>query len=125
MKKIILIICFVLLACSAQAQFKSGLDLYRGCLTFLSEDGNKKMTTDDILDFGYTVGYISGSNEINALYNSLYGKSFYCPPKEGMQYEQLALILINYGKTHPKDLSETARVFFVVALKDSFPCPNE
>jgi hypothetical protein len=125
MKKII--VFWMLIFCigsQIQAQSKTGMDVYRACNSIIKQAEGKEVSISEQFETLYWVGYLSGLNDTAVLYSSLLGKGLYCPPEQGIQVEQIAMVVHKYLKDNPKDLHQTARVSLIVALKDAFPCTS-
>jgi hypothetical protein len=72
----------------------------------------------------HCAGYISGLLDMYALMSSpkFGGKAIYCIPAEGISNDQAAKVFMKWANEHPEQLNESARMSFLIALHEAFPC---
>lgn len=122
-KVLVIIILLVLIPCYIFAQQVTGMELLRGCTSIIKQTEGKELSPDESLDSLFWLGYLAGFNDSTTINYAITKDSpVYCTPKDGVQTEQLSLIVHKYLKNHPEVLNESARSCVLAALMEAFPC---
>ena len=69
----------------------------------------------------YLSGFLDGHELAASTFESRY-KRVMCPPKGGIENEQVVRIVVKYLREHPEELHATDRVSVFIALARAFPC---
>jgi len=99
---------------------KTGNDILHECSLLL--DANKIDTSSKIMTAGHCLGYLNGLNDMAIVWQAMEKVNHYCLPKNGLEGGQLVRVIIEGLKSRPSELHESARVSFLVIMKENFPC---
>lgn len=110
MKKLLLLLAFLLVAGQAQAAYYTGKKLMEWCQTEAS------------IEQGMCRGYIAGVSEANHIFPDVtVAQKMWCVPGL-VALSELRLITLKYMETHPGDLHMAASALVAGALLEAFPC---
>lgn len=121
MKNLFSVILLLISASSfANPISKTGNDILHECSLIL--DTKKIDTSSKIMTAGHCLGYLNGLNDMAIVWQAMEKVNHYCLPKNGLEGEQLARVIIEGLKSRPSELHESARVSFLLIMKENFPC---
>jgi hypothetical protein len=113
----LMVVFFIIMAMPQTGDTLTGLELLRQCE---GRSPQRLEALGPILCVTYLSGMIDGyqlrSREAER------GRQALCPPAEGIENEQMQLIVQKWLRDHPGDLGESARVSVMAALAQAFPC---
>jgi hypothetical protein len=127
MKKIILAIAILFMAGSPKA---SAADTGSILLQKCRAAEQTRMTASESSDYSYCVGYITGVLDgllLNQRTIDEFGKiptKFICIPAEGIDIDQMVLIVTKFLKDNPEKLHYEAGILIRNAMVKAFPCPK-
>lgn len=113
------LILFVQLLMPTNAAAMSGNDVINECAVLMDID---KATEDQLLPAMRCAGFVSGLDDGIALMQGLLRHNVYCRPEAGLELQQTLRIFLKWLEEHPEALHETARILFLSAMKEAFPC---
>ena len=96
---------------------KTGVEFLRECEGRHEEFGRVGIITCAV----YLAGFVD-SERIISPFVLLSGQRAFCLPEEGLENEQIRLVVTKWLRENPQELHTSARVSIFVALKRAFPC---
>jgi hypothetical protein len=99
-----------------------GSELLRSCNAAVRLSDGEQLTPDDITRAVWCTGYIGGFLDGLALMGWKGATTKVCLPKNGIENDQAARVLVKYLKAHPEFLHESGRASLIVALGEAFAC---
>jgi hypothetical protein len=108
-----------------------GMRLLHECeLAIRTADGDHRLTPDDDASSSHCIGYVQGVIDTNALWDEIdkrdhqTNRPHYCVKQAtgDVSLEQIIRIVVEWAKTHPKDLNDPGWVTIQGALLNAFPC---
>lgn len=118
MEKLIisLLLLFSTQLCHAEI---TGNDILTDCPYIFNDNKSDHLK---MVKASHCMGFISGLNDMAALFQSLFDTKAYCLPEKGLETGQVMRVFIKWLDEHPESLHESARSLFISAFNDAFPC---
>ena len=115
--RVFVVALFLLIASSfAAAAEKTGLDFLREC----EGRGTPASQVGQLTCAAYLSGFIDSHALVLAQLPATWPR--FCLPGEGVQIEQVMLIVTKWLRDNPSKLHESARSSIYIALAKAFPC---
>lgn len=122
MRKVIIAMSILCYSTLAYASDLTGMEALRGAKNVVAMTEKKDLSPEDMVDASYWLGYFGGINDAVIATCAIFEKEpLYSIPPEGIQAEQIALIVDKYLSENPEKLHLPARACVIVALGLAFP----
>jgi hypothetical protein len=109
--------------CSAPSSFAvNGNDILRNCKPLLDGFNSDSADVKETMDAAHCAGMVTGFNDMAVLVGQIVKREVYCVPKEGLEAGQVIRVYMKWLEDHPAELHDTARILFLQAMRESFPC---
>lgn len=100
--------------------YANGNELLRNCQSALALERGGQSPTDSARAI-QCLGYLQGFSGLNALYEQVQQKTFWCLP-DGVRNEQIVRVVVKYLQSHPELLHQSKAGLAALALGEAFPC---